>query len=585
MEYENIEEGRFLERPNRFIAKVEIAGQVETVHVKNTGRCRELLSEGARVYLDKSGRMGRSTAYDLIAVEKGKRLVNIDSQAPNKVVLEWLRRGILFENIKLIRPETQYGSSRFDFYIETGEDRIFMEVKGVTLEDNGVVSFPDAPSDRAVKHVEELIRAKEEGYQAFVMFVIQMEGVDYFTANFDTHPEFAKALIEAAKAGVRVLAYDSVVTPHTLEVNHPVPVMFLPRLANISAPLLKWFDGNKRSLPWRDIPSPYRVWVSEIMLQQTRVEAVKPYFERFMNALPNIGALADVEEEKLLKLWEGLGYYNRGRNMQKAAVTIVEKFGGEMPKDYDVLLGLPGIGSYTAGAIASIAFGRKVPAVDGNVLGVAARLRGDGRLITDEKVRQAVWRDFLKIMPENRPGDFNQAMMEIGACVCIPNGAPLCVQCPLAGECMAHAMGKEQEYPRKQRKKPRQIQEKTILILKDEDKVILRKRPKTGLLAGMYEPPSVEGFCTAKEVEEYLAKKGVPVLRIQSLGEAKHVFTHKEWHMKGYLVKVNLGDAVTEGQFRQGEFADWQMIEVADTKEKYPIPSAFAAYAKYLGNR
>ena len=208
MEYENIEEGRFLERPNRFIAKVEIAGQVETVHVKNTGRCRELLSEGARVYLDKSGRMGRSTAYDLIAVEKGKRLVNIDSQAPNKVVLEWLRRGILFENIKLIRPETQYGSSRFDFYIETGEDRIFMEVKGVTLEDNGVVSFPDAPSDRAVKHVEELIRAKEEGYQAFVMFVIQMEGVDYFTANFDTHPEFAKALIEAAKAGVRVLAYD-----------------------------------------------------------------------------------------------------------------------------------------------------------------------------------------------------------------------------------------------------------------------------------------------------------------------------------------------------------------------------------------
>ncbi len=216
MEYENIEEGRFLERPNRFIAKVEIAGQVETVHVKNTGRCRELLSEGARVYLDKSGRMGRSTAYDLIAVEKGKRLVNIDSQAPNKVVLEWLRRGILFENIKLIRPETQYGSSRFDFYIETGEDRIFMEVKGVTLEDNGVVSFPDAPSDRAVKHVEELIRAKEEGYQAFVMFVIQMEGVDYFTANFDTHPEFAKALIEAAKAGVRELAYDCVVTPHTL---------------------------------------------------------------------------------------------------------------------------------------------------------------------------------------------------------------------------------------------------------------------------------------------------------------------------------------------------------------------------------
>ena len=408
MNYEHIVEGRFLERPNRFVAKVDLDSHVETVHVKNTGRCRELLVKGAKVYLDKSANRERTTAYDLVAVEKGDRIVNMDSQAPNKAVGEWLVSGGLFSDVTMVRPETKFGNSRFDFYVETDTEKIFIEVKGVTLEEDGVVRFPDAPSERAVKHVEELIAAKHQGYRVFVLFVIQMEGVKYFTPNRHTHPEFADALCEASKAGVEVLAYDCLVTPATMEINRPVTVVLFSdtkkdakdkmetgllinnsanvkealrfgRLSDIPNLLLIWYDKNRRILPWREDPTPYRVWVSEIMLQQTRVEAVKPYFERFMKSLPDISALAAASEEELLKLWEGLGYYNRVRNMQCAARQVMEDYGGRMPDSYEELLKLKGIGSYTAGAVASIAYKRAVPAVDGNVLRVAARLTKDSR--------------------------------------------------------------------------------------------------------------------------------------------------------------------------------------------------------------
>ena len=605
MEYKYIVEGRFLERPNRFIAMVEIedagdgkAGgekscltRIEKVHVKNTGRCRELLISGVRVYLEKCANPGRSTAYDLVAVEKGNRMINIDSQAPNRAVGEWLRSGGLFPDIMSVKPEAVYGNSRFDFYVETAGEKIFMEVKGVTLEEDGVVRFPDAPSERAVKHVEELAAARNEGYRVFVMFVVQMEGVEYFTPNKDTHPQFAEALSRAAQSGVEVLAYDCLVTPDGMKINRPVPVLLDPginetfrislgkyKLADIPIPLLKWYDKNRRILPWREMPTPYRVWVSEIMLQQTRVEAVKPYFQRFMEALPDIRALAEVKEETLLKLWEGLGYYNRARNLQKAAIQIQRDYGGEMPDTYEELLKLTGIGSYTAGAIASIAFGRPVPAVDGNVLRVMSRLRQDGRLIDDAKVKAAVERDLKEIMPPDRPGDFNQAMMEIGACVCIPNGTPLCADCPLAGLCMSRLAGTQQDYPKKQAKKARQIEERTILIVRDENKAAIRKRAGRGLLAGMYEFPSLEGFRTAQEVAEYLAGSGLKPLRIQPLEDAKHIFTHREWHMKGYMVRVD----ELEPRLPQGAAADWLYIEPDETKDKYPIPSAFSAYTKYL---
>ncbi|MBQ9119875.1 MAG: DNA/RNA nuclease SfsA, partial [Lachnospiraceae bacterium] len=546
MKYNHIVPGIFLERPNRFIAYVEIAGRKETVHVKNTGRCRELLQPGALVYLEKSDNPARKTQYDLVAVQKGNLLINMDSQAPNKVVEEWLRAGELFSDVVTVRPETTYGNSRFDFYVETSTERIFIEVKGVTLEENGVVRFPDAPSERAVKHVVELVQAYRDGYQVYVLFVIQMEEAKFFTPNKDTHPAFAQALEEAAKQGVRVLAYSCSVTPDSLQIKSPVLVKLgekksfginLPplkrnlrigELKEVPNPLLAWYDNNRRILPWREDPKPYRVWVSEIMLQQTRVEAVKPYFERFMKSLPDIEALAAAEEEVLLKLWEGLGYYNRVRNLQKAAIQIMEDYDGHMPDTYEELLKLKGIGSYTAGAISSIAFKRPVPAVDGNVLRVISRIRADERLITDAKVKSAVEEDLKLVMPIDRPGDFNQAMMEIGACVCIPNGEPHCRECPLQEICKAHAEGCELQYPKKAAKKQRRIEEKTILVIRDENKAALKKRGDKGLLAGMYEFPSMEGYKTAEEVTAYLSANGIRTLRIQPLEEAKHIFTHKE---------------------------------------------------------
>lgn len=578
MRYNNITEARFINRPNRFIAYVELNGKTEKVHVKNTGRCRELLQPGVIVYLVKSGSPSRSTVYDLVAVKKGNRLINIDSQAPNKAVEEWLRLRGCFPDLKLLRPETVYGKSRFDFYLETETEKVFMEVKGVTLENEGIVRFPDAPSERAVKHLEELVLAKNAGYRAIVMFVIQMENVDRFEPAGDIHPEFEEALCRAVRAGVEVFAYDCRVEPDGMTVNLPVPLKENLRLAAIPKPLLEWYDRNKRILPWREAPTPYRVWVSEIMLQQTRVEAVKPYFERFMSVLPDVRALAEAEEEQLLKLWEGLGYYNRVRNLQKAAIQIMEEYGGEMPDQYEELLKLTGIGSYTAGAIASIAYGRRVPAVDGNVLRVLARVRKDRRLITDGKVKGAVEKELAEAMPEDRPGDFNQAMMEIGACVCIPNGAPLCGRCPLNRLCMAHKDGAETEFPQKEAKKPRRIEEKTVLVIRDENRTAIRKRPARGLLAGMYEFPMLEGCRTVEEITAYLAENGIRVLRVQPLEDAKHIFTHKEWHMKGYLVRVDELEHKSPGE----DSKNWLFVEPWETEQRYPMPSALSAYTRYL---
>ncbi|MDE7200283.1 MAG: DNA/RNA nuclease SfsA, partial [Lachnospiraceae bacterium] len=358
MKYQEIVTAEFLERPNRFIAYVDLCGERTKVHVKNTGRCRELLKDRARVYLEKNHSETRATAYDLVAVDKDGNLVNMDSTAPNRVAGEWLRAGGLYEDVSLVRPEKTFGNSRFDFYLESASgEKAFIEVKGVTLEREGAAAFPDAPSERALKHVEELIEARKQGYDAYLLFVIQMKGVRYVEPNMDTQPAFGEALKRARRAGVRLLAYDCLVKEDGLEMDAPVPV-YLDCLDRIAAPLLAWYDRGRRILPWREEPSPYHVWLSEIMLQQTRVEAVKPYYDRFLQALPDIGSLAAVDEEKLLKLWEGLGYYNRARNLKKAAQILVSEYGGQMPDDYEKIMSLPGIGSYTAGAVSSIAFGK-----------------------------------------------------------------------------------------------------------------------------------------------------------------------------------------------------------------------------------
>lgn len=342
-------------------------------------------------------------------------------------------------------------------------------------------------------------------------------------------------------------------------------------------PLMEWYDKNARILPWRETPTPYRVWISEIMLQQTRVEAVKPYYERFMRRLPDVEALAGIEEEELLKLWEGLGYYNRARNLQKAAVKVMREHGGKMPDSYEELLKLPGIGSYTAGAISSIAFGHARPAVDGNVLRILSRALCYEKDVLSQSAKNEMESLVQSLIPEDRPGAFNQALMELGATVCVPNGAPHCSGCPWEKLCLAHENGCESAYPHKAAKKARIIEDYTILIIQDADKTAIRKRPDKGLLAGMYEFPWIRGFCTEQEVLENVKKMGYAPIYIKKLRESKHIFTHREWHMQGYAVRV---DELTTKPETELIFA-----EGTETEKKYPMPAAFCAYTEYLNIR
>lgn len=575
MKYERIETGRFLERPNRFIAYVEISGKKEIVHVKNTGRCAELLVPEATVYVQKSDNPERKTQWDLIAVKKGKRVVNMDSQIPNKVVEEWIRKGNLFPNATLIKPETTFGNSRFDLYIESGKRKIFMEIKGVTLEDQGVVRFPDAPTERGVKHVEELVEAVKAGYEAYIFFVIQMSDATYFAPNMKMHAAFGEALQKAKKFGVNVLAYECQVEKDSIEITKEVPVVLgNESLYQMAEPLVNWYREHKRDLPWRDIKDPYRIWISEIMLQQTRVEAVKPYYVRFLKELPTVSDLANAKEDKLLKLWEGLGYYNRVRNMQKAAQQIVDIHGGEFPRDFDAIRNLTGIGNYTAGAIGSFAFGIPKPAVDGNVLRVISRITGSYEDIMKASTKTKVEEELETVIPKDAACDFNQGLIELGAIVCVPNGAPKCEICPLRTMCEANLQGIQSELPVKKKAKERRIEKRTILILQDGDCLAIRKRDEKGLLAGLYEFPNLEGHMTEADVVAYCKSIGLSPLRIQKLEPGKHIFSHVEWHMIGYKVRVDeLENSCTE---------DMLFIHPKDVEKEYPIPAAFETYTKYV---
>ncbi|MDR2526181.1 MAG: A/G-specific adenine glycosylase [Oscillospiraceae bacterium] len=306
--------------------------------------------------------------------------------------------------------------------------------------------------------------------------------------------------------------------------------------------LLAWYDANGRSLPWRGAGDAYCVWVSEVMLQQTRAEAVKAYYERFLAALPTVQALADVDEDKLFKLWEGLGYYSRARNLRRAARMVTDAYGGVIPAAPEDLLRLPGVGLYTAGAVASIAYNVCIPAVDGNALRVCKRLEADCADITLEQTKKATAARLLAVMPQDRPGAFNQAMMDLGAMICLPGGAARCGECPLAQGCAALAQGTVAELPVKSAARPRKLEGRVVLRLECEDRVALRKRPGKGLLAGLWEFPNA--IAVAGEEPPWLplltslgaAREQVAVAAF--MGEAKHIFTHIEWHMQGWRLEL-----------------------------------------------
>ena len=345
------------------------------------------------------------------------------------------------------------------------------------------------------------------------------------------------------------------------------------RLKALNRPLMAWYRENARMLPWRSSKDPYRIWLSEIMLQQTRVEAVKPYFHRFLQELPDIESLAKVSEERLLKLWEGLGYYSRAKNLQKCAKILVETYEGKMPEEFEEILKLPGIGSYTAGAIASIAFSVPVPAVDGNVLRVAARVLGDRTDITKPSFKKRI-ESLLKVtMDQENPGDFNQALIETGALVCVPNGEPKCLICPLASLCKARRDGLYREIPGKAPKKSRKKEALTVLILEREGQIALRKRPTSGLLASLYELPNKPGRLEEKDIPKAFGLEKKEILSVEPLPAAKHIFSHVEWEMIGYRVRL-------KGTF--GGALDLLFTEKKNLEGKYPLPNAFSTYRKLI---
>lgn len=356
------------------------------------------------------------------------------------------------------------------------------------------------------------------------------------------------------------------------------------RLAFSYGPLLSWYRENKRLLPWRENKDAYRIWISEIMLQQTRVEAVKPYFFRFMEHFPTVEALANAPDEELLKCWEGLGYYSRARNLKKAAGIIVAEHGGRLPVSHAELLALPGIGSYTAGAIASIAYEIPAPAVDGNVLRVLSRVTGSRDDILKQSTKKKMEALVSEVICEGEAGDFNQALIEIGATVCVPNGAPLCDSCPFYTVCAARAEGLIDEIPVKTPKKKRKIEEKTVLLLECGEKIAIRKRGEGGLLASLYEFVNVPGKLSEDEVRRLVSEaqgKAQVNILLEKLPDAKHIFSHVEWHMNGYFLSVAELPEIFKNDFDSPViFAEYEEL-----KEKYPIPSAFLAYKKFLDQR
>ncbi len=345
----------------------------------------------------------------------------------------------------------------------------------------------------------------------------------------------------------------------------------LQKLREAVPQLLAWYRSVRRPLPFREAPTPYRVWVSEVMLQQTRIEAALPYFERFMRTLPTVADLAAASEDTLLKLWEGLGYYSRVRNLQKAAVILCRDYGGELPADYDQLLALPGIGEYTAGAIASIAYGLPVPAVDGNVLRVFARLTNCAEDVMKTPVRRWM-REWVTAVLPSESGLFNEAVMELGETVCLPNAVPHCERCPLAAVCAARAAGTASNLPVRSQPKARRVEQKTVaVVVTDEQppRVWLRKRPKQGLLSGLWEFPTLEGSLTPTEAAAAL---GLSSKTADVLPAAKHIFSHIEWQMTGVKLVVEPFDPP----------AGTLLVTAAEQAASYALPGAFAAYTKQL---
>lgn len=362
--------------------------------------------------------------------------------------------------------------------------------------------------------------------------------------------------------------------------------------------LLRWYDEKGREgLPWRDDPKPYHIWISEIMLQQTRVETVRDYYLRFLEKIPDVKALAEVDEDQLLKLWQGLGYYSRAKNLKKAAQRIEKAYQGRIPSEKKDLVQLPGIGAYTAGAISSIAFQKREIAPDGNAYRVAARLSKEDGFLEDRETKNRLEAFLWEHLPEERPGDFNQALMDLGSGICLPKSPPHCRECPISGFCKAYQQSDPLIYPKKKEKKERKREKKTILLIQKGEKILLIRRPDSGLLGGLWALPMAEGHLSPAQVirkcEEFAGKNPSFTGELKPLGKAVHIFTHLEWHMEGWQIvypeegfgekkeeaveeRKEMGEPFEMADAKKGPIRVWASRE--ELEKKYSIPRAYHAY-------
>ncbi len=554
-------EARLIRRYKRFLADIRLPdGSERTVHCPNPGSMLGTCAPGSAVRCSTHDGARRKLRHTLEMIRVGRVWVGLHAARANDVVARALGRDAYAPfagYAEIAREAKSPEGSRFDFRLSgrvDDERPCWIEVKSVTLCEARRARFPDAVTLRGRRHLEHLMARRSEGDRAALLYVVQRGDADSVAPAEDIDPAYATTLREAARAGVEVHALSARVLRDRIRLERALPVelgapaeVAAPSdttrggIRKIRAPLLRWYDANRRDLPWRDSDDPYAIWISEAMLQQTRVETVIPYWARFLDRFPDVTSLARAELDDVYAVWTGLGYYSRARNLKRAAETIVAEHAGRLPDTVEELQRLQGIGRYTAGAIASIAFDREAPLVDGNVIRVFTRVLGIHEDSASKSVVDRIWTVAGELVKGRRPGDLNQALMELGATLCTPR-KPHCLACPIRRHCRAHAAGDAESLPIKHKKTKVRRMRAVAALIECGDEILAVRRPEQGLMAGLWELPggSIEANEEPKDRVAPILRDvvGLDVGDISQIGRVEHLFTHRRLELEVFRCRL-----------------------------------------------